>query len=282
MRNVNKYRLLTIPEGLTPLRPLNPDFPEDNDRYFREYLKFSTKKFDEICEELASKIGTALEENKNPNIIIPLNGGILFLYFLTEKLKQHSIDLTKISFIFAFKDSSGKTVLPKKSISRFDSAIFLIDDIWDTGNTGEDIFKQAKLQIPTLKNLYCYAFSKKVSSPRNKGEAVLRNQKTIINFPDQWICSGFGMNSGLFKKDPLINALERTSFLPLAIEADRIKSEDIKDYYNLLTLTNLATNLIIPAELVNLIEELENQNLDGLQKAKMCNQYFGFEASLEM
>ena len=242
---------LTIPDGLEPA-PLISESLEEQD-YYREYLDFTEQKINEICLEVRENIDRAVLGGKKVNIVVPLNGGMLFYRKLMQYLAYMNFEQSGVNVIFCDEDESDQLRFSGEPVDVENAYNLVIDDIWDSGDTGKDII-EALRYYGNVTSLDYFAFCKKQTSPVENGGARLANITSVVLFQKRWLHNWGGMNSSLFN-DPTITALERTSFLPLVplrdelqIKFDTTNPVSVEQYEDLLTQTNLAVNGILPIE----------------------------------
>lgn len=244
---------LELPNGLTVAEVKSEKlFTEKN---HLEYLEFTQRKLDQITIEVYSNIIEAIGQNRAVNLIVPLNGGLIFYRKLMSLFEENALYANAINVIFCDEDSSDVLSFSDQPQDVENAYNLVIDDIWDKGGTGSEII-EALREYGSIGTLDYFAFCKKESSPETNNGARVANTNSIATFLDEWLHGWGGMNSGKFATSPdaaMITALERTSFLPLIPTTDNIgfdvnDEESVEKYMDLLTQTNLAVCGILPIE----------------------------------
>lgn len=190
------------PQDTRPVAMLTPE----------QFLEFSIRKFNAIVDEVLTDIIRGLGSSKKINLIVPLNGGLIFYFLLMRKLFDLQFYANSINVIFCDEDDTNEIIFSKALVGledRDSTFNLVIDDIWDKGRTGTEICEALNLD-----QLAYFAFCKKKSSPLANSGAFLANRFSSVTFPDEWLYSWGGMNSGRYN-DAEITALERMSYLPL-------------------------------------------------------------------
>ena len=261
---IKNMSILTIPTGLEPA-PLISERLEEQD-FYRQYLDFTEIKMNEICLEVRENIARAVLEGRKVNLVVPLNGGLLFYRKLMHYLEFMNLPQSGVNVIFCDEDEANILRFSGDPIDLENAYNLVIDDIWDSGGTGKEILDLLKT-YGNATTLDYFAFCKKQTSPFENDGARLANIESVVLFQNRWLHNWGGMNSSLFK-DPRITALERTSFLPLVplpkdlqIKFDTADQTTVEEYEDLLTQTNLAVNGVLPIEVfydVLYLEEHKN------------------------
>jgi len=243
---------LDIPYGLE-VATLRSEalWPKDN---YLEYLEFTEHKINQICQEVLRNIVRGLGNGKKINLIVPLNGGLIFYRKLMMLFQENHFYANAVNVIFCDEDDSNQLQFSGQ-LQDVDNAYNLaIDDIWDKGGTGSNIITKMR-EYGRVDYLDYFAFCKKEDSPDENQGARIANQGFIAVFPEKWLHGWGGMNSNKFQGpgQAHITALERTSFLPLIPsrekpEFDTTNQEVVDAYIDLLAQTNLAVNNVIPIE----------------------------------
>lgn len=254
-----------MPQGLEVARIQSEDLqPREN---YMEYLAFTEKKINQICEEVLRNIISALGNNRKVNLIVPLNGGLIFYRKLMMLLEENMLYANAINVVFSDDDSDGIVSFSDDLIDVENAYNLAVDDIWDRGHTGETIINALR-EFGDVNVLEYFAFCKKEDSPLENNGARIANIDSITVFPEKWLHAWGGMNSGKFNSidSAHVTALERTSFLPLIPseghpEFDPQDPESLEIYLDLLTQTNLAINGVIPIDVYHDVLFLE-QNPD--------------------
>lgn len=256
---------LQLPKGLEIAEIKSEKLtPKEN---FIEYLEFTENKINQICQEVLVNIINALGNNKQVNLIVPLNGGLIFYRKLMMLFEENMFYANAINVVFSDDDTDGSVKFSGDLVDVENAYNLAIDDIWDRGHTGKSIIN-AMREFGDVSTLNYFAFCKKENSPLVNDGAVIANLESITVFPEEWLHAWGGMNSGKFKsaEQAYVAALERTSFLPLIPtgekpEFDPGDPEALEQYIDLLTQSNLSVNGVIPIEVYNDVLFLE-QNPD--------------------
>lgn len=255
---------LSIPEGLKVSNIVSEELNPKHD--YLEYLEFSERKIAQITNQVIYRILEEMSNGRTINLIVPLNGGLIFYRYLMQFAKSN-FDMSLLNVTFCDEDISGELCFSANPINVETACNIAIDDIWDKGGTGKEIFEALSLFGP-VSELDFYAFCRKESSPDTNSGARIANSDTVAVFPDEWLHGWGGMNSGKFKgsdQAAVVTALERTSFLPLIPTGEKpiFNPEDfetIEQYMDLLTQTNLAVNGVIPIEVYEDVLFLERNS----------------------
>lgn len=252
---------LTIPDGLEVAKVKSEKlFAEPN---FLEYLEFTDRKINQICHEVLHNIIKAVGQGRTVNLIVPLNGGLLFYRKLMELFSNLELSTNALNIIFSDEDENDRLLFSQEPLDVTNAYNIVIDDIWDKGGTGSEIIEELRT-FGTVDTLDYFAFCRKESSPTQNNGARLANLDSVTVFEDRWLHNWGGMNSSLFENGPRVTALERTSFLPLVPLPEylqiRFNTQDpfsVDAYMDLLTQTNLAVNGVIPIDVFNDVLFLE-------------------------
>lgn len=243
--------MLNIPHGLKPAKVLSERLLAEHN--YLEYLEFTERKFNQIVLEVYRAILDAVGKGKKVNLIIPLNGGLLFYRLLMRVFSNNLLFTNAINIIFCDENEADELEFSEDPLDLSESFNLVIDDIWDKGGTGSEII-QALRRYADITELAYYAFCKKESSPESNNGAYIANQRSIVVYPDEWLHGWGGMNSSKFEgvDGAEVTALERTSFLPLIpsgeLEFNSTDIDAVQEYIDFLTQTNLAINGVVPIE----------------------------------
>lgn len=193
--------LVYIPEGF--------DDPEEN-----------RKAIENAAETMANEIFKLLNPslmqipNHIPDValgIVP-NGGLPVTLLVLEQLAKQ-VDVTKIPIIIGNNDVNYFYPPRRPLLEQYNNMIYYIEDMVDSGKTAKaialyarDQYSQAKVRALTAKQ--------STSIPNYGG--FLEDIQIMIEprLPDAWVHSCYGLNSGLFIDDPVIDLAERLCLIP--------------------------------------------------------------------
>lgn len=125
---------------------------------------YTEKEIQDIVKDIADKINSLSEEP--PVLICVLNGAFMFFSDLTKQIKSCYIDFIRVkSYEGVTQGDLRITKYPELSLA--DKNIFIIDDIYDSGNTMDFIIKKIKLDKP--KSITPVTLFKRYSSDTPEG-----------------------------------------------------------------------------------------------------------------
>lgn len=170
----------------------------------QEIAGFSRESTKSHIQRFFSSLGERLRQDPEiaPQIIIPLDGGVFVyqVFLATFPLMGLSYGIEDIAFRFAAKVKKNVYYINPSSDGK-SPLIIILDDIADElgafGNIREQITRPGSA-------FELWAFSKKESTALYPGNFAL-----AATFPDIWVNSTLGLNSGHFPSTDPITALER-------------------------------------------------------------------------
>ncbi|MEP7103605.1 MAG: hypothetical protein ABI721_02780 [Candidatus Dojkabacteria bacterium] len=128
------------------------------------------------------------------NLVFPLEGG----YLIYHELQKLLINTDEINIIFASKFHTPSTkntyVLSQSDLK---GNTFVLDDIFDEGTSSQMIQRIAGIPSDCFK---VFVFSTK------KATDFKQRNVPLYTYEDAWVTSGFGMNSGKFGENEVIDA----------------------------------------------------------------------------
>jgi hypothetical protein len=181
----------------------NPENPQTSYEPIPELLDAET-----VMRQMAKDFVQAFQNDPNKDVVVPLNGGIVPLYFVIEYLLSHHPELLKTlksKIIFAQSITENKKRFAAILFSRepnINNPAYMIDDIADTLTLTKslcDIYTQGvEVHAPVQKTI------------TQEHLMSHENQLTIhtpVIVENNWIASSAGMDEGV--KDDYLSTLQR-------------------------------------------------------------------------
>ncbi len=171
-------------------------------------------KMDEFVDRCVNFIQHSVDINESLDLIFPMNGSLMFMYLIQKKLPKHYHD--KVNWVSAYRpDPEDKRFYRfVHSKGKFSGKPVIIDDMWDSGDSSEDI--SIAIAPEYSKETYAVTELDVNNYTMSKGKfpipvlvATTKEGKpcdsAVFTFPfreriDAWIASGFGLNCGKSSK----------------------------------------------------------------------------------
>lgn len=166
---------------------------------------------DAIMTNFADHAQRIFESDPTRDILVPLNGSILPLYYVVqqyanvdpEKLPEF---INRLVFVADSKNEKGEVVDFRTSRNILTSNLFYLDDIVDEANSAAAFLSKVSGHIDVIAPI-----QKEHTEKRRRALNISRlGTQTMKIAPNGWIAGGLGMNEGVKMDSPEAQALLST------------------------------------------------------------------------